>query len=81
MLPGSVALQLIEDGRVFGKLIAHLALVPELSPVRVDDEITAATLDQLNLRLGMLFADWGVPTGRLRLVISLHAVFDLYLHH
>ena len=69
-----------EDRFRLGELIAHLALVPERLAVGDDDEIAAATGDQLQFGVGEFTANRGGQTGRPRLVVSLHAVFEADVH-
>ena len=65
---------------MLGELVAHLALVPELVAVGDDDEVAAATGDELDLGVGELVTNRGGQTGRPRFVVSLHAVFDADVH-
>ncbi len=62
------------------ELVAHLALVPEFLAVGDDDEVAAAAADQLHLGAWKLLADVGGQTGRLRRVVSSHAVLDADVH-
>ena len=65
---------------MLGKLIPHLALVPEHAAVRMDDEVATTSLDELDLCIGELLADRRGQTGRLGFVVSLHAVGDRNVH-
>lgn len=79
-VPEPLGRELGEDGVLGRELVTHPPLVPELLAVGDDDEVAAVTLDEADLRVRMSLFDPGGQTGRLRSVVSTHAVLDADLH-
>ena len=64
-----------------GEAAIAASLVPKTLAVDGHDEITAPALDEFDLGIAMSVLNAGGQTGRLRTVVSHHAVFDTDFHY